>query len=91
MAGAVKLLQLAAESWDAAQQARAAVAEHGQFYTDRYGCPHPHPAVAIARDARLGYARLLRELGLDVAEPADAPRPPLRANSRRVKQWQPLN
>src|SRR5688572_26321777 len=62
-----RLLQLACEAWDAAQQARAAIAREGQTYTDRFGAPRLRPEVNIERDARIGFARLVRELGLDAA------------------------
>lgn len=71
----VRLLQLAAESWDRGQQAREALGKHGITFTDRFGAPHARPEVAIERDARIAFARLLRELALDVDPPADA-RPP---------------
>ena len=35
-----------------------------------------HPAVRIETDSRLAFARLLRELDLDVDPPAEAKRPP---------------
>ena len=43
-----------------------------------------HPCVGIERDSRLAFARLLRELDLDVEPPSDPrPRPPgLRSNRR---------
>jgi phage terminase small subunit len=79
----VRLLTLAGEAWDRAQQAREALAEHGLTYADRYGCPHPRPEVAIERDSRTAFARLLRELDLDVEAPAQAARgPSLRSNRR---------
>jgi hypothetical protein len=82
----LRLLQLAAEAWDSAQLARAAIAIHGQTFVDMHGCPRARPEVGIERDARIAYARLLRELDLDVGSPADAARPPaLRSNSRGVK------
>jgi phage terminase small subunit len=72
----LRLLTLAAEAWDRGQDARAALAQHGSLtFTDRYGCPHPRPEVAIERDARTSFARLLRELDLDGAPAPDA-RPP---------------
>jgi phage terminase small subunit len=61
------LLQAAAEAWDRLQQAGRALREHGLTYVDE-GKLRPRPEVAIERDARIGYARILRQLGLDQAE-----------------------
>jgi phage terminase small subunit len=61
----IKLLTLAGEAWDRGQQAREALAEHGLVFADRFGAPRPRPEVAIERDARLAFAKLVRELGLD--------------------------
>ena len=71
----VRLLTLAAEAWDRAQEARVALAQHGTTYTDRFGQPRARPEVNIERDARIAFARLLRELDLD-GEAAPDPRPP---------------
>ena len=65
----VRLLRLAAEAWDAGQAAREALAQHGSTFTDRFGQPRARPEIAIERDSRIGFARLLRELALDVAGP----------------------
>jgi hypothetical protein len=35
-----------------------------------------HPAVRVEQDARLAFARLIRELDLDVTPPAEVRRPP---------------
>jgi len=68
----VKLLTLAGESWDRCQQAREALAEHGTTYVDRHGLPRARPEVAIERDSRIAFARLLRELALDVSTPTES-------------------
>lgn len=79
----VRLLTLAAEAWDRCEQAREALAAHGTTYTDRFDQPRARPEVAIERDSRIAFARLLRELALDVDEPAEAMRPPqIRGNSK---------
>jgi phage terminase small subunit len=70
-----KLLFLAAESWDRGAMAREALAQHGLTYLDRFGAPHARPEIAIERDSRIAFARLLRELALDVSEPEES-RPP---------------
>lgn len=65
----VKLVTLAAEAHDRCTDARETIANAGTpYYTNRFGEPRAHPAVAIERDSRTSFARLLRELGLD-AEP----------------------
>jgi phage terminase small subunit len=70
----LKLLTLAAGAWDRAEQARVALAEAASLtYTDRFGQPHARPEVAIERDGRISFARLVRELSLD--EDSDV-RPP---------------
>jgi hypothetical protein len=45
-----------------------------------------HPAVAIERDARTGFARIIRELDLDVQPPSArrAPSPPPLQSNRRI-------
>jgi phage terminase small subunit len=60
-----RLLTLAGEAWDRAVEAREAIAEYGTFFTDRFGQPRVHPGVAVERDARLAFTRLVRELALD--------------------------
>jgi len=67
----IRLLTMVAESWDRCQQAREGIAEHGLTYTDRHGARRPSPEISIERDSRIAFARLLRELGLDVAPPAE--------------------
>ena len=79
----VRLLTLAAESWDRCVQARQALAKEGLTYTDKLGYPHPRPEVAIERDARIAFVRLVREMDLDVAPPAAASRAPA-LNRRRA-------
>jgi len=71
----VKLLSLAAEAWDRGQQARAILDAEGISYVDRFGAPRARPEVAVERDSRIAFARLLRELDLDVETRPD-PRPP---------------
>ena len=75
----VRTLTLACEAWDRGQEARVILEAEGITTVDRFGQARAHPAVAIERDARLGFARLLRELDLD-AEPAPSARPPRRGS-----------
>src|SRR4051812_29562160 len=60
----VRLLQLAAEQWDLGQKARELVAKDGPVVDDRYGVPKVNPAMVVARDASLTFARLVKQLGL---------------------------
>jgi P27 family predicted phage terminase small subunit len=76
-----KLLTLAAESWDRCTQAREAIAKDGLTVSTKDGGVKAHPAVGIERDSRLAFARLIRELDLDVDTPVETRRPPaLRSN-----------
>lgn len=80
----LRLLQAAAESWDRMQQARQALADHGSLtFTDSSGNLKAHPAEAIERNARTGFARLVRELDLDAGAPSERGRPPALASNRR--------
>jgi phage terminase small subunit len=78
----VVVLGLACQALDRAAMAQEAIENAGSLtYTDRFGAPRLLPQVAAKRDAELSFARLLRELGLDLAP--DAPRPPPNRNTRR--------
>lgn len=65
----VRLLTMAAGAWDRAQEAGEAIAEHGLTYVDRHGSPRARPECAVERDNKVLFARLIRELKLDLAEP----------------------
>lgn len=73
-----RILTLAADAWDRATEARETIAAEGAYVDDRFGQRKAHPAVAVERDSRIGFARLIRELDLD-GEPLPDPRPPRRA------------
>ena len=79
----VRLLTLAGECWDRCQQARAAIDAHGITFLDRFNAPRARPEVAIERDSRLAFARLIRELDLDVDPPSEGTRPPALRSNRR--------
>jgi P27 family predicted phage terminase small subunit len=68
----VRLLTKACESWDRSEQAREGLLRHGITFEDRFGFPRARPEIAIERDSRIAFARLVRELGLDVAPPSDS-------------------
>jgi P27 family predicted phage terminase small subunit len=76
----VRLLSKACESFDRSEQAREALLKHGLTFNDRFNSPHARPEVAIERDSRLAFARLIREIGLDVSPPSDARPSALPAN-----------
>ena len=76
----LRLLQLAAEAWDRCQQARMAIGREGLVLVSS---GRAHPAVAIERDSRLAFARLIRELDLDAEPPASWSRPPALHSNRR--------
>ena len=63
----VKLPQRVAEAWDRGQAARKVLEERGIVFEDGFGQPRPRPEVKIEHDARLSFAKLMRELGLDDA------------------------
>jgi phage terminase small subunit len=67
----IRLLTKACESWDRSEQAREGLLKHGLTFEDRFGSPHARPEIAIERDSRLAFARLIREIGLDVSTPTD--------------------
>ena len=65
----LRVLEAACGAWDRMVEARKAVAEHGLTYSSKDGDPRPRPEVAIERDARIAFARLVRDLGLDTPIP----------------------
>jgi len=79
----IKLLTRAAEAWDRGEEAREAIGTHGLTFLDRFETPRARPEIAIERDSRTGFARLLRELDLDVEGPAQSTRPPALRSNRR--------
>ncbi len=70
----VKILIMAGECWERIIQARERIKKEGAYFTDRWGCPKSHPALADERNNRIVFARLIRELNL-LEEGPDA-RPP---------------
>jgi phage terminase small subunit len=66
----VRLLTLAAEAWDRGQAARELLAVEGLTIKCRDGAK-AHPATKIANDAAITFARLVRELDLDIEAPAE--------------------
>ncbi|CAN7701957.1 P27 family phage terminase small subunit [Mesorhizobium sp. LjNodule214] len=78
----VLLLVLACEALDRGEQARITLAAEGVTFIDRFGSPRAHPCVAIERDSRTAYARLLRELSLDFEDDDAGTRPPALADNR---------
>lgn len=78
----VRLLTLACEAYDSAQDARETLQREGKIYIDRFDQPKPRPEVAIQRDSAIGFARMLRELDLDISGPTDRARPPSLLSNR---------
>ena len=69
------LLQLCCEARDMAEEARKILAKEGLTIRDRFGVPRRHPATAVLQDARLAFARLVRELGINKNEKRPVGRP----------------
>lgn len=69
----VRLLTLGAEHWDRAAIAREALASRGLTFVDRFGCPRERPEVKIAKESAGMFARLIRELRLDIEAPESRP------------------
>jgi hypothetical protein len=64
----VATLESACRELDRAHAAELALAQAGEYLTDRYGSPKQHPAVQVARSSRLAAARLVQALGLPSKE-----------------------
>jgi hypothetical protein len=54
-------------SFDRAEAARKVLQKEGLTYTDRFGQPRPRPEIAIERDSRLLFAKLVKQLNLGPA------------------------
>src|SRR5262245_40538646 len=67
----LKLLELACGAWDRMTQARQALSKHGLTHMDDKGGIRPRPEIAIERDSRIAFARLVRELHLDNPDSKD--------------------
>jgi hypothetical protein len=72
----VRILTLAAETWDRGQAAREVIDDNGMTYVDRFGAPKPRPEISIENECKITFARLVRELNLDVEPPGAMGRPP---------------
>lgn len=71
----LRILESALSAWDRMNQAREIVEKEGIVAFDRAGRPIVHPAVIIERDSRAAFARLIRQLDLDVEPPKSIGRP----------------
>lgn len=72
----VRLLTLACEAWDRAVDAREQIARDGLTVATKHGGPRLHPCVRVKQDAEIAFARLIRELDLDVVPPSEGKRSP---------------
>ena len=77
-----RLLTLGAEAWDRCCQAREILAKDGIVIGGREAAARPHPCIAIERDSRIAFARLVAQLNLDAELPAE---PGMRAAQRSTR------
>ncbi|MCB2184018.1 MAG: hypothetical protein KQH63_18485 [Desulfobulbaceae bacterium] len=70
----LKILQVACECLDRITEARAEVEKEGAYIKDRFNQTKEHPGQKTERDNKILFARLIRELQLDI--PPEDPRPP---------------
>ncbi len=75
------LLERACEALGRLVEARDAIARDGAYVEGRFGV-RAHPALAVEAQSRIAFARIVRELGLDLVAPA-ASRPPTRWRNDR--------
>jgi P27 family predicted phage terminase small subunit len=73
----LRLLEVACRTWDRLEEAGEALRRDGLTVTTNSGSTKAHPCVAIERDSRIAFARILREMDLE-AEPLPDPRQPRR-------------
>lgn len=80
----IRVLTLAAESWDRCEQAREILGREGLITRDDRGNCRPHPAISIEKDSRIAFVRCVRELDLDCDPPTSTrvSPPALRSNRR---------
>lgn len=67
------LLDQAAKCLDRIESAREILDRDGVVTQDRFGCAKPHPAMAVELQNKTIFARLVREIGLDVTDPDSRP------------------
>jgi P27 family predicted phage terminase small subunit len=60
----IEILLKALEAFDRSEQARRILKREGLTYEDRFGQPRSRPEVAIERDARAQFAKLIEQAGL---------------------------
>lgn len=70
------LLERACEALDRIREAQAAIAADGAYIPGRFGLK-AHPGLAVEAQCRIAFARIVRELGLDIEAPVTS-RPPTR-------------
>jgi P27 family predicted phage terminase small subunit len=66
-----RLLTMACTAWDRAEEAGEILARDGIVIGGRQAAVRPHPAIAIERDSRLAFARLVAQLNLDGEPPSE--------------------
>ena len=75
----VRLLTLACEHWDRAQEARVLLSFEGLTITGPKGTV-ANPLIKIHADASIHFTRIVRELDLDCEPPPERRPPPLKSN-----------
>ena len=82
-----RLLTMACEAWDRACEAREILAKDGIVIGGREAAVRPHPCIAIERDSRTAFARLIAQLNLDGDVPEVDPNVRAARRSSRPGGW----
>jgi hypothetical protein len=73
----LEMLKMAGACLDRMKENSKTIEDEGRFFDDRFGQPKPHPAAKEIKDDSALFARLCREMGLDI-EPVSENRIPVR-------------
>ena len=86
-----RLLTMACTAWDRAEAAREVLVKDGMVIGGRKAAVRPHPCIAIERDCRIAFARLVAQLNLD-GDPSEID-PNVRAARRSTRPggWRASN
>jgi len=71
----IKLLILACESLDQIEIARLQIEKEGSYYINRFDEPRPHPALKEFKDNKIIFAKLIKQLDLEVEPKREVGRP----------------